>query len=395
MAPRFCARLFCTAWATVLLLNEVWSCMTAFLRQSPLGPLNRVFPMRHQQHPLTGKASQNLRLLQMVGPPQVVVATRAQHMQVVFTEDQYLKSYAADLERINALLPSNVSWIDTHCHLESIVHRTWRGGANPPVSNSEPQWTLTDLVELWPQKLEGCICNCVFRSPYTHKRPCLSEWSWLERNIHCFNEGSRLWFTVGIHPHDAHSWNGDAETFMREYAMHPRCVGIGECGGDFFRNRPRLEKMQRRPFELQASLAVEMGKPLVFHARKAEKLCLDVLENIMPHDHPIHIHCFSGSVKHARRLFESRPLLKLGFTGAVTFHGDRGRQLADVVRAIPLERILLETDGPYMCPEPFRGHTAHPGHVHLVAERIAGLKGRSLCDVLAQTRANCREVYGI
>ncbi|CAE8616444.1 unnamed protein product [Polarella glacialis] len=353
----------------------------------------------------------------------------------------YMQRYRQDLARLSARLleeagaAAGARWVDSHCHLESILCRTWGGGGTAAVRESEQLLTLQDLVSLWPAGMEFCICNAVFRKPY--KLPlrqgraeaarsggaasCLSEWGWLRANLNHFHEGSRLAsrlkFTVGIHPHEAvhpQGWDEEAALFVRELAAHPLCVGIGECGMDLLRHKPRLADRQLDAFRAQLRLAVELGKPVVVHSRSAarpdgaapayatasgadpvEAACMSALTEELPRSHAVHMHCYSGSLEHAQRLCDHFPRLRLGFTGALTFGGKRGAQLAALVTSLPLERLLLETDGPYMCPAPFRGQTAHPGHVHLVAEQIADIKGETLSKVLAATRESTRAVYGI
>lgn len=335
----------------------------------------------------------------------------------------YMRRYALDLDRLHARadLPTEARWFDSHCHLESILVRTWRGGGKPQVTEHEPLVNLRELVEQWPAGLDGCICNCAFRRPSKPGNP--SEWSWIEANMdHFASEGpvaDKLWFTIGIHPHDAENWKGDSEAILRRLASHPKCVGIGECGLDFFKHDQGEAELQLRAFRAQAQIAVELGKALVIHGRLTtvanEQLCMSVLAELVPPQHPIHIHCYSDSLEHALALCSRWPKLRIGFTGAITFK-DRapkgkskgkasGKEKKDqkkgeehcreLVQGLPLERLLIETDGPYMCPEPFRGHTAHPGHVHRVAEKIAEWQGRGLGEVMAATRESTRVVYGV
>jgi len=332
----------------------------------------------------------------------------------------YARQYAEDLARVQALLPPSAHWLDSHCHLESILARTWRGGGKPQVVMNEALVDLEGLVASWPPGLDGCVCNCVFKRP-SKPGARLSEWGWIEENLHMFGPespvGRKLWFTIGLHPHDAGNWDGEAEERVRRLCGHPKCVAIGECGLDFFKHAQDEAAKQERAFRAQAGLAVELGKPLVVHARQAEALCVSVLRDLVPPRHPIHIHCYSDSLQHALELCERWENLRIGFTGAITFPArgggakgkakgkDKGKaqqrapdgpeHQVELLRGIPLARMLLETDGPYMCPSPFRGQTAHPGHVHRVAERIAEVKGVPLAEVMAATRESCRVVYGI
>jgi len=234
-------------------------------------------------------------------------------------------------------------------------------------------------------------------------------------NLHHFEPGGpvgeKLWFTIGIHPHDADNWDARAEEKVRKLSRHPKCVGVGECGLDFFKHDQDEEEKQLRAFRAQALLAVELGKALVVHGRlvsgENEDLFMRHFAEIVPPLHPVHIHCYSDSLRHARELCDGWPNLRIGFTGAITFRDKPGKgagkgrekkgeaHCEELVRGLPLERLLVETDGPYMCPEPFRGQTAHPGHVHRVAERIAAWKDRELGEVMAATRNSTRVVYGI
>lgn len=332
----------------------------------------------------------------------------------------YSERYAAELNRLQARrdLPAAARWLDSHCHLESILQRSWRGGGKPQVTENEPVVALADLVESWPAGLDGCICVCAFRRPSKPGFP--SEWQWIETNLLHFGPespiGSKLWFTIGIHPHDAKNWDAAADETVRRLGAHPKCVGIGECGLDFFKHDQDEAELQLKAFRGQAALAVELKKALVVHARLTSKanedMFLHELSEAVPSEHPIHIHCYSDSLSHAQDLIKRFPNLRIGFTGAITFRDKSGKAKAkgkeakggekkgeahcrELIQGLPLDRLLIETDGPYMCPDPFRGQTAHPGFVHLVAERIAEWKDVPLGHVMDATRKNTATVYGV
>ncbi|CAK9096504.1 unnamed protein product [Durusdinium trenchii] len=314
------------------------------------------------------------------------------------TRAAFMERYMADLKRLADRndLPEGARWFDSHCHLESILQRSWRGGGKPQVTENEPQVNLEEMVSLWPKGLDGCVSNFAFRRESKPGVP--AEWIWIDRHLHFFEPDSpiagKLWFTIGLHPHDAGNWDASAEQTVRRLAAHPKCVGIGECGLDFFKHDRSEAELQLRTFRAQAMLAVELGKALVIHARlttqQNEEMFLQELKRIVPQTHPIHIHCFSDSLAYAEELMAHWQNLRIGFTGAITFRdSERGKggkskgkakvkkgeeHCRELVQGLPLQRLLIETDGPYMCPEPFRGQTAHPGHVHRVAERIAEWK---------------------
>ncbi|CAJ1330760.1 unnamed protein product, partial [Effrenium voratum] len=168
----------------------------------------------------------------------------------------------ADLRRLSERpdLPPEARWFDSHCHLESILQRSWRGGGKPQVTESEPDVSLPELVKLWPNGLDGCVSNFAFRRE--SKPGIVAEWMWIQQNLHHFEGpvGSKLWFTIGIHPHDAGNWDASAEQFARRLSAHPKCVGIGECGLDFFKHDRSEAELQLRAFRGQARLAVELRK---------------------------------------------------------------------------------------------------------------------------------------
>lgn len=331
--------------------------------------------------------------------------------------EAYAARYAADLRRLEERpdLPAGARWIDSHTHLESILQRSWRGGSLPAVAEHEPQQSLEELVASWPAGLEGCISNFAFRCQ--SKRGIPGEWTWLDRNLKHFEPESplaaKLWFTIGIHPHDAGNWDAAAEERVHRLARHAKCVGIGECGLDLFKHDRNVLRMQLGAFRSQARLAVEHGKALVVHARlvtrENERFFFQQLRELVPAEHPVHMHCYGDSLENALALCENWPRLRIGFTGAVTFKDRSAQQKGkgglvekkgqahceELVRGLPLERLLIETDGPYMCPEPFRGQTSHPGHVHRVAEQIAAWKRCPLGEVMAATRRSTTTVYSV
>merc|ERR1712023_572128 len=149
----------------------------------------------------------------------------------------------------------------------------------------------------------------------------------------------------------------------------------------------------------------------VIHARNCEHLLFQVLCEIVPQQYPVHVHCYTDSVAQAVNLVEAWDNLMIGFTGAITFGAeftkgkgkgvyrghphDKPEHFVELLQTVPLSRMIIETDGPYMCPEPFRGQTSHPGHVHRVAERIAQIKHMPLAKVMESIRENTRTVYGI
>lgn len=200
----------------------------------------------------------------------------------------------------------------------------------------------------------------------------------------------RLFFTVGVHPHDADSmqdsWLGDLE----ELAADEKCVGIGEIGLDMFRLRSD-PALQAHRFGQLMELAVRLDKPAMIHDREAHDETWKVIEKTgVPASGGV-FHCFSGDLPFARRAVEKGFLISV--PGVVTF--PKAKVLKEVVAGIPLEKILIETDCPYLAPVPHRGKRNEPAYVVEVADEIARIKGVAPEDVARVTTLNARRLFGL
>ena len=198
----------------------------------------------------------------------------------------------------------------------------------------------------------------------------------------------QIYAAVGVHPHDAKTLTEEVLTELRELARHPQVVAIGEIGLDFYRDlSPR--DVQRQAFERQLALARELDKPVIIHDREAHAEVMDTLRRWQGLRGVLH--CFSGGLEMARRAVE------LGFyisiAGPVTFKN--ARRLPEIVRQLPLERLLIETDCPYLAPHPHRGERNEPAYVRLVAEAVAEIKGLPLEEVARVTTANTQTLFGL
>ncbi|MBI4087229.1 MAG: TatD family hydrolase [Candidatus Liptonbacteria bacterium] len=222
-----------------------------------------------------------------------------------------------------------------------------------------------------------------------------------------------IWATVGFHPAHANiDWFHDKneqleatpETFdaerLRELARHPRVVAIGECGLDYYRasgvmHQASREK-QKEVFIQQIEIAREVGKPLMIHCREAFSDLIDILVSchmslVTP---PGVIHSFDGTID------EARELLNMGFSftfaGNITFKPRPGRPIAaDVIKFLPIDRILSETDAPYLTPVPHRGERNEPAYVVEVVKKLADVKGVSLEKMAEQIMNSARAVFRI
>jgi len=205
-----------------------------------------------------------------------------------------------------------------------------------------------------------------------------------------------LFASVGLHPHEARLADPEMYTAFHEFARDERVVAIGEQGLDFYYdNSPR--EAQRRSFREQLRLAIDVELPVILHVRDALDEAWDIIETewLDSRGRPRGIggvfHCFSGDVDYARRCIEAGFLLGIG--GVVTFAN--AATLRDVVRNVPLEYLVLETDAPYLAPVPHRGGRNEPAYIPDIAHRVAKLKGLETNIVAEVTTLNARELFGL
>jgi TatD DNase family protein len=202
----------------------------------------------------------------------------------------------------------------------------------------------------------------------------------------------QIYAAVGVHPHDAKTMTGEVLEVLRALASRPRVVAIGEIGLDFYRDLSPREK-QRQVFEQQLALASEVGKPMIIHDREAHKEVMAILRRWAEGcQQPVGVlHCFSGDLAMAQEAIE------LGFyvsiAGPVTF--PNARRLRELVRQLPLEKLLVETDCPYLTPHPHRGKRNEPAYVKLVAQEVAHIKGLTLEEVARVTSDNARALFAL
>jgi TatD DNase family protein len=211
-----------------------------------------------------------------------------------------------------------------------------------------------------------------------------------ERAIQIASAEERMFATVGVHPHRASDVQPHWLTQIRAYAAHPKVVAIGETGLDYhYLHSP--EEVQRRVFGEFLQMARELKKPIVIHDREAHGDLLEVLTAEGGGGVEGVVHCFSGDYGLARRCLDLG--LYLSFTGVITF--PKAEKERDVIRRLPLERVLIETDAPYLAPVPRRGHRNEPSFVIFVAQEIARIRTCSLEDVAAITSENARALFGL
>lgn len=197
----------------------------------------------------------------------------------------------------------------------------------------------------------------------------------------------RIYCALGVHPHEADSVPPNYISELEKMFEFKKAVAVGEIGLDYHYNFSE-RKNQIKIFEEQILLAKKLDKPIIVHDREAHKDTLDLLKKYAPKGV---VHCFSGSLEMANEVIKIG--MYIGIGGAVTFKN--AKKIVDVVNSIPMERILLETDAPYMTPVPFRGQRCNSNHILNTAEKISKIKNISLNDVLNTSTRNSCDLFSI
>jgi TatD DNase family protein len=199
-----------------------------------------------------------------------------------------------------------------------------------------------------------------------------------------------VWATVGVHPHDAGEADADVLAEIERLAGRPRVVAVGEIGLDFFRNlSPRVT--QERVFRHLIGVARRVRKPVVVHCRDAHPEVLAILGDERAGEVGGIMHCFSGDVEIARRCLDLGLLISLA--GPVTY--PNARALPEVARFVPADRVVVETDCPFLPPQGYRGKRNEPAYLALTAARVAELRGEPLDDFARRASDNARRLLGI
>eukprot|EP01112_Ceratiomyxa_fruticulosa_P022388 TRINITY_DN8176_c0_g1_i3.p1 TRINITY_DN8176_c0_g1~~TRINITY_DN8176_c0_g1_i3.p1 ORF type:complete len:309 (+),score=59.67 TRINITY_DN8176_c0_g1_i3:115-1041(+) len=257
-----------------------------------------------------------------------------------------------------------MAFVDTHTHVDMTIEKLGS--------------SYEDYRKLLPPEYDGCVCV-------------VSSIKTFAATKNLTEIGDRVHGAYGVHPHEAKDFTDETEKELRECMAHPKTVALGEIGLDYHYNNSPPE-VQREIFIRQLRIAVSVGKPIVIHTREAEDDTIAIMKEHVPREWHCHIHCFTSSLNLANAILDNFPNSFIGITGVVTFGSAQG--VRDVVKAVPLTRLLLETDSPYMAPIPFRGKTCHSGYIPHVAAKIAEVKGVPLPEVLQVIRENTRKMYG-
>ena len=259
-------------------------------------------------------------------------------------------------------------WIDSHCHLdgegfdhdrEEVLARARAAGVSPLIVVG----TGGELAQL-------------------------------ERAVALAEREADVWAVVGVHPHDAARFDPTAWAALEELARHPRVVAVGEIGLDFhYDHSPR--DAQEEVFRRQVRLARTVGRPVVCHVREAHDEALAVLASASADAGAANvdgvIHCFTGGPREAEAYLALG--LYISFSGIVTFPARSVDPIRQAVRVVPYDRLLIETDAPYLAPVPFRGRRNEPAYVVHTAAALAELTGLSLFELATATNANTSRLF--
>lgn len=194
---------------------------------------------------------------------------------------------------------------------------------------------------------------------------------------------------LGVHPSEVKDWTDDLIDKIKECAKSPKIVGIGEIGLDYYWDKS-FNDLQKEVFIKQIKLANELNFPISVHDRDAHKDSFDILTEFNKNSIVI-MHCFSGSVEFMHECVKQGWYIAIG--GVVTFKN--AIKMKEVAKEVPLDKLLIETDAPYLTPVPYRGKTNQPAYVKYVAEEIANLRNTSFEEINEQTTKNAKLVFKI
>jgi TatD DNase family protein len=246
--------------------------------------------------------------------------------------------------------------VDSHCHLDYDVFQTDFDDMLMRAKDNHIDYMMTIGVEL--SKMPNIIR---IAEKYPH-----------------------IFATAGIHPHEADNAPTDTAQQLRLLTQHPKIVGIGETGLDYFYEHSDIVQ-QKKSFQIHIEIAQETGLPLIIHTRDAEQDTVNMLQQSQKqHDFKFLIHCFTGTQYLADACLELGGYISV--SGILTFK--TAQPLRDVVQNIPLERLMVETDSPYLTPMPHRGKRNEPAFTKLTLEKLSEIKNISVADLDKITTEN-------
>lgn len=199
-----------------------------------------------------------------------------------------------------------------------------------------------------------------------------------------------IYVAAGLHPHEAKTWTAEGEAVLEKALSHEKVVAVGECGLDFYYNNSDRSS-QMEAFAAQIRLARKVGKPVIIHCRDAWQEVFELLSAEGQGEVKGVFHCFTGGPEHLPEI--EKLDFYVSFSGIVTFPNAKGIQ--EAARLVARERILVETDCPFLAPQKVRGKRNEPAYVWLVAEKLAALRGTSIDEIAAACCNNTRDLFGL
>lgn len=252
--------------------------------------------------------------------------------------------------------------IDSHCHLHDEKYTSDR----PEVLARAKHASISHLITI------GCdLKTSQDAAQIAHHNP-------------------EVFFTAGYHPHDAKHMNDTNFMALKKLAQDKKCVAIGECGLDYYYLHSSIDE-QKTAFTKQIELALELNLPLVIHLRDAFDDCVALFKQYQGLSGRVVIHCFSGTLVQAQIFVDMGFFISL--SGIITFK--KPGELLLVAEQIPLERLLVETDAPYLAPHPFRGQRNEPAYITHTIDTIAAARGQDKLAIMQQVYTNTSQFFGL
>ena len=199
-----------------------------------------------------------------------------------------------------------------------------------------------------------------------------------------------VFMAAGLHPHEAKDWSDAYEKTLRQLAQEKKIIALGEMGLDYFYKHSPIED-QKEVFRLSLRLAQELNLPAIIHSRDAAKDTVQILQEESQGSLKGVLHCFAGDMELAKAALDQG--LLFSFTGNITF--PKAQKIRDAAKEIPIDRIMVETDCPFLAPQAFRGKRNEPAYVVKVAEQIAEIKSLSVEEVALKTMQNARTLFNL
>lgn len=257
---------------------------------------------------------------------------------------------------------------DSHCHLNLLGHEDKEGGIN-----------IRQIIQDAEKK---CVKKLISVSTKLEEVIDIKQISLMYDQVH---------YSVGVHPNEIDGTQPFDPGILIEQSKDERCVAIGETGLDYHNANhcPKIKRAQQKKFEIHIEAAQQLKKPLIIHTRKAKEDTLSILKNMNLTKSLGVIHCFSEDWDMAKRAIDMG--LYISFSGIVTFKN--AQSVREVAKKVPLDRLLIETDSPYLAPVPYRGTSNYPKYVYDIARFLSTLRNESFSSFCKRTYKNTCSLF--